>query len=89
MAMVGLNRTAALEYRTAWEFCILALLSPGIQLVQGGKWDIVGVPATCPHTCMPGPVTQLVVENEVLFYQWAGEDQAGSSVLCLVYMAHI
>lgn len=67
----------------------VVLLSPGIQLVQGGKWNIVAVPITCLHTCMCGPVTQVLVESEVVFYQWAGEGQAGSSVRYLTYMAHI
>lgn len=40
------------------------------------------------RNCMQGPVTQVLVESGVLFYQWAGED-LGALSCALMYIAQV
>ena len=71
VAILGLNRTAALEYRTAWELFFHPL---GHSLFKVGS----GILCLCKlqvHACVKAPATQMLVESKGLFYTWAGEGQ--------------
>ena len=72
VAILGLNRAAALEYRTASELFSHPLGHSLFKVGSGMLW--LCKPQV--HTCMKALAAQILVESKnVLVFPWAGESQ--------------